>query len=396
MSNERINPGVVKFLYTEIGRGHPFYLDGIVESLERLEESGVSPVTSSVFDHTRGLSAIAWRSARWLYQVGSSGGPLGWVYSQLRKARDYNESSKFLSLLGRDIERHFGSESVPLVVAHPILTSVLSGRENFFYQHGEVAVPREALVRGATAVFVPTEATADLFLSIGYGSDQVIVSGLCIEPSLCDLADVGYHGRQTRLSSDTPLTGLYMSSGAESRQHVIAIIESITSIRRGGGKAVVLARRGGRLQRLATEFLAENASDCSCCDNPEEVPVTEAGVILALYDSRRQETEFTERLFERIDYLVAPAHERTNWALGLGLPMFPLVPSIGPFAPLNLRALTEAGVAVPLDTTNPPARLGQLLQRLREDGSLQKMCKTGWGKYDIDGFAKIARFLTGR
>ncbi len=386
----------IRFLYTEIGRGHPFYLDGIIEAMARQDDRPLIPERSSVFDLSHGLSSVAWHGARWLYRKGSSGGPIGCVYARLRNGADYNKPRFSLKLLGRDIRAHFQSESAPLVVAHPTLVGILTGRANLIYQHGEIAVPPESVVLGAAAVLVPTVSAAEPFVAAGYSTEQVRVTGLCIDPSLCDLAESSYRLRQARLLSDTPLTGFYVSSGAEPKQHVAALIESITSTVRSGGKAFVLARRGGRLHRRAGGLFPALSPDYTCCESSDEARETDSSLVMALYDTRKAETELTESLFDRIDYLVAPAHERSLWALGLGLPMFPLVPSVGPFAPLNLKALVAQGVATPLDSACPPSELGRRLERLRQDGSLRGMSEAGWGKQDIGGFSYIARFLAGR
>ncbi len=393
MSHTKQSQASIGFLYTEVGRGHPFYLDGIVGALDQLGASRLEPVVSSVFDHSRGLSAAGWRSARWLYRKGSSGGPIGWAYERLRRGADYGRQGLPLRLLGRDIKAHFQHESTPLVVAHPTLTGILSGRSDLIYQHGEVAVPPEAVVCGASTVIVPLESAAEQFLAAGYRPEQVMVSGLCIETQLRDQAESAFLSRQRRFTSDRPLMGFYVSSGAEPKQHIRALIESITSCVKVGERAVVLARNGGLLHRQVVRGLTAVVQDFTSCRNNDDTPAADTSVILALYDTRAEENNLTARLFDRIDYLVAPAHERTNWALGLGLPMFFLTPSIGPFAPLNMNILTGAGVALSLDSANQPGGLGQMLHRLREDGTLQQMSEAGWGRHRIDGFQKIARFL---
>lgn len=100
--------------------------------------------------------------------------------------------------------------------------------------------------------------------------------------------------------------------------------------------------------------------------------------------------------FDRLDFLVAPPHERTNWAIGLGLPMFALTPTIGPFAPLNLSLLLDSGTTMAIESDSQAARFGELLTELHRSGRLVDMARRGWGQHEINGFAQIAEFLVNR
>ena len=99
-------------------------------------------------------------------------------------------------------------------------------------------------------------------------------------------------------------------------------------------------------------------------------------------------------IFPFFDFFVAPSHERTNWALGLGLPLFIVGPCIGPFAPLNQAKLLDVGVAKVIDSSEQAVRFGDDLTDLMRSGQLAAMANAGWGKQSIDGFAKIAEFLS--
>jgi hypothetical protein len=92
------------------------------------------------------------------------------------------------------------------------------------------------------------------------------------------------------------------------------------------------------------------------------------------------------------DYFVAPAHERTNWALGLGLPMFVLTPDIGPFAPLNHEVLCSSGAAVEVHA----GEFSDQLHSLATNGRLASMAEAGWHPDSISGFAHIADYLCDR
>ncbi|MCH9024096.1 MAG: hypothetical protein IH931_02070, partial [candidate division Zixibacteria bacterium] len=102
------------------------------------------------------------------------------------------------------------------------------------------------------------------------------------------------------------------------------------------------------------------------------------------------------RFFEELDFFVAPSHERTNWALGLGLPMFILEPAIGPFSPLNREILLESGVAESLNSAEDSKRFGNKLKELRKSRKLQQMSESGWGKQSITGFQAITDFLVNK
>ena len=114
----------ITFLYTDIGRGHPFYLDGIVEALVRKGEIGLVHSQTDVFEVSSLVPGLAWRTARWLYRHGSSGGLTGCFYKWLRAGNNQTHLSLFSRLMGRDIRRRFLTGSDPLLVAHPSLVSI--------------------------------------------------------------------------------------------------------------------------------------------------------------------------------------------------------------------------------------------------------------------------------
>jgi len=106
---------------------------------------------------------------------------------------------------------------------------------------------------------------------------------------------------------------------------------------------------------------------------------------------RNDETRRTAELLPSLDVMVAAAHERTNWAVGLGLPMFALLPHIGPFARENFDFAAAQGVCLPLATQRDAAALGSALDALHRDGGLASMSRAGWGRYAINGAANAAR-----
>ena len=364
----------ITFLYTNVGRGHPFYLDGIRAELQAHSQGKFDCQVTDVFAESRGTALSAWKVARWLYHQGSSGGVIGSVYDKLRSGQSYNRPSTSLSIMSRDLRASAQIMDRPVVVAHPSLVGALKGHQDIYYQHGEAVVPDEAVVRDAGVVFVPTEDAASLFLGAGYAPDQVIVSGLCIERSLLPIATQAFGHRRDRLRSGGPLTGLFISSGAEPKQHLATIQHCVQSLDQPQDCAVIVAKAGGRLERL----------------------VSRSGAELFTYDSRAELEALTTELFPRLDYIVSPAHERTNWALGLGLPIFVLTPTVGPFAALNLKLIESQGVGVRLPEGVRQGSFRRFIAETRNSGHLLSMSERGWGYYPINGFQTIANSLIDR
>ena len=383
----------LQILYTNIGRGHPFYLDGIIDALVRKGSIRLVRRQSDVFDVSNALPRLLWKTARWLYTHGSSGGLPGILYRLVRSRADYNGSGLMARMMGRDIRRMFLHTDGPLIVAHPTLVGMLRDRPDILYQHGEMVVPREALVGGASIVFVPTDSAAEAFRQSGYSADQVVVSGLCIEPSLVKQAFESFDSRLDRYAGNGPLTGAFFSSGAEPGAHIEKLTAAAHSVLRKGDRALIFARHGGRLVRQARRLFLKHGVAHLEVGSADPIPVDPPPALIVEFTNRREENIFGARLFPLFDYLVAPPHERSNWACGLGLPMFTLEPSIGPFAPMNRDLLREQGVAEVLDTLDDARSLGTRVERLRNDGTLETMCRAGWGKQPISGFETIADYL---
>lgn len=383
-------------LYINIGRGHPFYLDGIVEALIRRGDIGLVRKQADVFEIARGVSALAWKFTRWLYRSAPSNQLIGTAYHALRHSSDYNRDSLSLTLLGRDIRKQFAAERGPVIVSHPTLVGILRGKPGLIYQHGELAVPAESLVRGAELVLVPTSEQAVLFIRAGYRSDQVIVTGLCIEPPLVKQATDAYTARMQRHASGAQLTGAYFSSGAEPNPHVNAIVQTSLSAAQVGHRAVIFALQNGRLARevlraCSASGIPVERVNASMPDDPRL-----SNIVLVEHRSRREENALTARLFPQFDIIVSPAHERTNWGLGLGLPIFILEPCFGTFAPLNRKILLDHKVAFDLTESAELRTFGNMIDTMRARGELIRMAECGWGRYPFNGFETIATLLEKR
>ncbi len=391
----RIDPRVT-FLYTNIGRGHPFYLDGIIDALVRAGEIRLVRGETDVFEVSSFVPRLGWTLARWLYRRGASGRIVGRLYKWLRSGNNHNNFGLLVRIMGRDIRSKFTPDSDPLLVAHPTLVGILRDRDNLVYQHGEVVVPDEALISGASTVVVPTEQAARRFVDSGYEREAVFVSGLCIEPALVNQAEDCYKDRLNRIKAESPLVGAFYSSGAEPKLHLEKLTAAILSTVSHGGKAVVFCRAGGRFARSGLAALSAAGISHEIITARDLIPSDLPPALVVACETRREENRFTARLFPSFDYLVAPPHERSNWALGLGLPMFCVEPCFGPFAALNRDYLVEHGVAQLLANLEQAQGFGTLLHESRQDGRLAKQAISGWGRYKIDGFTRIARFLAER
>jgi len=103
----------------------------------------------------------------------------------------------------------------------------------------------------------------------------------------------------------------------------------------------------------------------------------------------------TARIFGNVDYFVGPSHERSNWAMGLGIPMFILHPLIGPYSPINRDILVKRGVADEIKSNAEAANFSDRLVHLIETNGLVDMARLGFNKIQINGFQEICRTLIG-
>jgi hypothetical protein len=296
-----------------------------------------------------------------------------------------------LEVMGRPLREAFLDDPTPLVVGHPLLAAILKGKQGLFYQHGEIAAPRESWVWGSQRTLVPLSHTADTLIEAGFDAESIFVSGLCIEPAIVSQAEAAFEARLDRLSESDPLCGAFFSSGAEPRKHVESIAAAALSALEAGGRVVVLARESGALAARVSASFGAAERELAVVRSPQDIPQDEAR--LCVYADRRQLDGFAGALFGTFDYFVAPSHERTNWALGLGLPMFIADPPVGSMSPLNRRFLLSSGVASVIADTRVASEFGESLESLRQTGELSRMAESGWGRYDTRGFANIAGML---
>jgi hypothetical protein len=232
----------------------------------------------------------------------------------------------------------------------------------------------------AWRTFVPLPAAGLRLQAFAVEPAAVTVTGLLVEPLLADVAESALRVRLARLESVEPLTvGLFLS-GARPRPHASRMVTVAESLARAGHRAILFWGTG-MLDASKVQFELRRRG----------IPDDAARVVWSR--SRADETTRTAEVFASLDVMVAAAHERTNWAVGLGLPMFALLPHIGPFARENFDFASQQGVCLPLASSADAAAFGSTLDTLRRSGGLAEMARAGWGRHPINGAAVAARIL---
>jgi hypothetical protein len=365
---------------SEIGRGHPSYLDSVLLALKRLCAEEIDPVRCfSVPELCAGTSGLAWRLARLGYRLGSRGGAFTWLYNHLRSP-DARPSAFQLSLLGASLRRLFAGYEGISIVDHPLLAQILAPVCRVAYLHCEIAAPGLAAVPRAWRTFAPLEATSLKLQAAGVKPGTIAVTGLVVEPEIVAAAESAFNARIARLASDQPLAVGFFASGAEPKPHATSIITGAAAATLAGHRAIVSWGTGMlRASKIQLALRREGAVDGSF------------RVIWAR--SRQAATTAVAEVFPELDAMVCAAHERTNWAVGLGLPMFALLPNIGPFARENFEFASAQGTCLPLAGTADAAGLGAQITELRRSGRLAELARHGWGRRSIRGAEAIARTL---
>ncbi len=219
-------------------------------------------------------------------------------------------------------------------------------------------------MKKAWRILVPLEYTASRLVAAGISRENLCICGLFIEPEIAAVAPAAFAERQQRLSSSAAtLTIGFFTSGAYPAPHLRAIDTAVASVLAAGHQVLVFAGCG--------------QSRLKSCE-------------ARTFSSRQEENCATAASFTQLDCLVAAAHERTNWAVGLGLPMFALLPHIGPFAHENFGFAEAQGVCLPL---SEPENFGREIRKLHHQGRLAEMSAAGWEKFPITGAETAASYL---
>ena len=93
---------------------------------------------------------------------------------------------------------------------------------------------------------MPTAESAKPFIIKGYNQNDIVVTGLCIEPALVNKADDSFNNRVERIKSNKNLTGALYSSGAEPKIHIDMLINMIISMKNSDHNLIVFAKNEGR------------------------------------------------------------------------------------------------------------------------------------------------------
>jgi len=379
----------VAFIGAAIGRGHPFYLDGLIEAFAR-EYPQIPYLKSDVTELSHGICRLAWSGIEQLYQFGARGGFISSQYNRLRqRLGSHNKSGVAAAILGQHVREYLKDYAGPVVVSHPLLATILAHQNKIIYQHGELAAPPEAIVEGCYRIFVPTSRTAQAFIERGIPMQRLFVTGQCLENGLSESAEINYRRRLDRFREEGPLTAGLFSSGAYPRDQVRKLVYAANSLAEAGHRVIVFAglsaKRAGEFARV---FHTEIVSALHSCDSGSFGRIT----LLRAKDRAEFDCQ-TAEIVPDLDFFVAPAHERTNWAVGLGLPQFILCPYLGTYAPLNGAIATAQGVAIEINDDSMARNLAALIGEYRSEGRLQVMADKGIGQFDLNGFSHGAHEL---
>lgn len=383
--SRKIHQAQIVAISTEIGRGHPSYLDSVVEALLN-KDKNLKLIYTDVFHQSAGISRAFWRIIHLLYLSGGRGGFLVKLYNQLRNtAAKPKDKSLIRNMLARDVKRPLRDFKGICLVAHPLLAKMLAETCSVWYVHGEIAAPIESAVSRVKKTFVPLKETHDKLVESGADSDSIVVCGLMIEPRLVKGADEAFHSRLERIDSSQPLTVGFFTSGAYPREHLRKILAGAKSAVDHKMKAIIFTGTNPRKLKWFHAKLAKWGKRLVVDDGEPSRPELDWDVKLVHRVSREAETRETADLLPLLDMFVAPSHERTNWAVGLGLPMFVLYPLIGTFSPQNFEFAQRQGVCYPIDSMKKAHSLGKIITQLTESKKLAEMAKKGFGIHKING-----------
>ncbi len=332
-----------------IGRGHPNYLNLLKKELNLPYFYLEIPLNISII---KLLNFLYKNSSKNLFTLS--------IYNQLRKK---GKIPNFLiEKLKREIKNFLPKEKYLIIVSHPILAKILEG-EKIYYLHCENAFPKEAICN-AEKIFVPLEITKEKAISYGIEKEKIIVTNLFVEEELANLKELGYKERLKRIKKREKLSCAIFLSGAYPKVHIKEILKYIKYLIFNNLKVFLFS---GIDYSYYLYFQRKLFIE---------------GVYVIRCRSWEEEIRKFKEIFLDIDFFIAASHERTNWALGLSLPMFVLTPFIGSYAYENYEIAKNYGVA----------RLLKEIKNLNKNYLYEKlfqMNKSCYNKFLTNG-AKIA------
>jgi len=355
----------------EIGHGHPNYLDYVLQALKQIDHH-IEIKYWDILTQEKGFTKLFWQISKNLYSIGAKGGITTELYNRLRDStRSYN-----LSLCNAP-----SSGFSSILVSHPLLDRSIG---SVWYIHGEIAAPKESVLKNIAKIIVPTTYTANKFIAQGIKPEQILITGLLLSLDLVANAKENYLKRVSRLKSERPLTIGFFISGAYPPPHIKKVIDGIISVTKENYR--VIAFLGTDLVK-ARNFL----SDLNRLSSQRGK--SSASILFVSCNNRSDYQKRVNRLLPLLDVFVAPSHEHTSWALGLGLPIFVLFPMIGNYAKENFRFAHKQGVALPIPTRQDAQNLGITFRELRSAGMLLKMAENGFGRFSINGALGTAQLI---
>jgi len=330
-------------LYSNIGRGHPNYLDSLLRSMHNLPDFIPEQlVVTDVFAQSSGLSLTFWKMLRRLYRSGGKGGLISHLYNALRRrAKAHPRKGLVPSILGHSLRKNLGRHQGLIVVDHPLVSQLLGQSCRVHYLHGEIAAPAEFDYLSAEKIYVPLLYTAERIGGLGISTEKLFITGLMLEPELAGRGDMLSAMRRERMLRGDQITVGFFNSGAYPKAHLVGILESCEFLlEQLAGRAILSTGTDPTMIRLFQSRLGKY--------NPTEAKDDFLkGRSLLLLLSAREREQLTLREIEilrHLDLAVFAAHERINWTLGLNLPTILLEPHFGSFARENFEFAKKHGV----------------------------------------------------
>ncbi|MCK4657206.1 MAG: hypothetical protein KAT85_09225 [candidate division Zixibacteria bacterium] len=386
---------LVTVIYTDIGRGHPNYLDSVLRHLEHNHPAQYRNMRiTSIFEISSGMSFLAWKAVEKMYKFGARGGVISSIYSRFRSGQsEYNPNSMIVRILRRDLLWYLNGNEGVCLVAHPLLANMLREQHRVFYLHGEIAAPRESAVTGIERVYVPLPETLEKMLDAGVDRNSLVATGLVLEPELCaDLSEVARKRTERIDAPDFPLTVGFFISGAYPKKHVELMLKGAESLHHAGHKVRFF---WGRDKRKAEKLMLNirRFDQHVKLDAGGTKPLSDVSTVVVTGKSRTDETIRSLRYLPELDLFCAAPHERVNWAVGAGLPIIMITPTIGTFAPENLDFVLRSKCGIEWSDEQDFIQLADILSKLRHSGRLPNMVTAGRRIKSVNGAKTIAEDL---
>lgn len=355
----------------EIGYGHPSYLDYVLQAIKELAPN-IEIDTWDVLSQEKGLTRFFWQISKQLYAFGAKGGVFTGLYN---KIRNLNKTPD-LPLCTANIQ---GFDRI--IVSHPLLARYI---RSAWYIHAEIALPKECMLTNVKKIVVPIDYTKQQLLQTGVKKEQVYETGLLIANELVGNAQENYEKRLSRIHSKQSLTIGFFISGAYPTPHIDKIIDAVNAVTKKNFRTIMFlgtdTKKAGKIiARLHRKY--------------PDIANSKTAIVFIQGKNRVDYQKKTCHLLPLLDAMVAPSHEYTNWAIGLGLPIFTLFPMIGSYALKNFDFLISQGVTYPIKSNLQAKKLGDTLENLRKTGELTKMVKNGFNRFQINGAIRTAQSI---